>query len=63
MEEDDNFFDDDDALDFILYEEMKNESAGNQDNQNKPGNAGYLGVMALFILPITGIAYTLLTIV
>lgn len=51
MKDDDNIFDDDDALDFILYQEMEKHRQG---NQNKPEKAGCLGVVFVFILPAIG---------
>lgn len=60
MKDDDNIFDDDDALDYIIYEEMNKQSQG---NQNKPGKAGCLGAVAVVILPATVIGYIVLSIV
>lgn len=51
MKDDDNIFDDDDALDFILYQDMEKRS---QSNQNKPEKAGCLGALFLLILPAIG---------
>jgi hypothetical protein len=46
--------DDDPALDYILYEEMKNEEA------KQPQNAkGCLGVFVLFLLPVSGLYWAL----
>ena len=60
VKDDENIFDDDDALDFILYEETNKE---NQGNQNKSGKTGCLGTLALIVLPATVIGYILLNIV
>lgn len=57
MKDDENIFDDDDALDYIMYEEMNKQSKG---NQNKPGKAGCFGVVALVVLPAIGIGYIIL---
>ncbi len=54
MKDDENIFDDDDALDYIMYEEMNKQSQG---NQNKPGKTGCLGAVALFVLPVTFAGY------
>ncbi len=62
MKDDDNFFDDDDALDFILYEEMTRQGQDNQCNQKKSGNNGCLGVVVLLVLPALGIGYLILNI-
>ena len=59
MMDDDNIFDDDDALDYIMYEEVNKD---NQDNQNKPGRVGCLSSLALFVLPAIGIGYFVLNI-
>lgn len=59
MNGDENIFDDDDALDYIMYEEMNKE---NQGNQNKPGKTGCLGALALVVLPATVIGYIILKI-
>ena len=59
MRDDNNIFDDDDALDCILYEEMDKHRQG---NQNKPGKAGCLGALSLLILPATVIGYIILNI-
>lgn len=48
MKDDDNLFEDDDALDYILYEEINKEGQG---NQNKSGKKGCLGMVALFAFP------------
>ena len=60
LKDDENFFDDDNALDFILYQEASGQSQG---NQNKPGKAGCLGVVALVVLPTAAIGYSILNIV
>lgn len=60
MKDDENIFDDDNALDYIIYKDMNKQG---QDNQNKPGNTGCLGVLALVVLPATVIGYLILDIV
>lgn len=60
MKDDKNIFDDDDALDCIMYKEMNKEHQG---NQNKTGKAGCLGVLALLVLPAIGIGYIISNIV
>ena len=62
MKDDDKFFDDDDALDYILYEEMTRQGQDNQNNQNKSGNNGCLGVVVLLVLPALGIGCLILNI-
>lgn len=42
---DDNLFDEDDALDYILYEECEKEV------KNSNGKSGCAGVLVLFIVP------------
>jgi len=59
MKDDNNIFDDDDALDCILYQEMDKPG---QANQNKPGKAGCLGALPLLIIPAIGVGYTILNI-
>lgn len=59
MKDDENIFDDDDAFDYIMYEEVSKQS---QDNQNKSGRTGCLGVLALVVLPAIGIGYIILNI-
>jgi hypothetical protein len=41
----DNIFDDDDALDFILYEELEK-----QGQERKGGKGGCLGIVVLLLL-------------
>lgn len=60
MKDDQNIVDDDNALDFILYQEASGQSQG---KQNKPGKAGCLGVVALVVLPAATIGYSILNIV
>ena len=43
---DDNIFDEDDALDYIFYEELEDK------NNKSPNNTGCLGVVILLIMPI-----------
>lgn len=59
MKDDNNIFDDDDALDCILYEEMDKHC---QSNQNKPEKVGCLGALSLLIHPATAIGYNILNI-
>jgi hypothetical protein len=46
----DNIFADDDALDFIIYEEFEK-----QGQERKKGNGGGLGIVALLLLPAVSI--------
>lgn len=49
MSDDDNLFDDDDALDYIIYEEARKETS-------KRGK-GCFGMIVLLILPLIGVGY------
>lgn len=51
MTDDNNLFDDDDALDYILYEEANKETTD--------GGKGCFGVVLLLILPVAGMGYLL----
>lgn len=53
--DDDNIFDKDDALDFIIYKEVNKES--DEDN----GNSGCLGILIILLAPLPLIAHLLLT--
>jgi len=48
--DDDNLFDEDDALDYILYKEC-------EKKRQQPGNgkSGCLGVLLLIVLPLAGL--------
>jgi hypothetical protein len=46
---DDNVFDEDNALDFIMKEEVEKE------NQQKSGKGGCLGIIALLIFPVAAL--------
>jgi hypothetical protein len=46
-ENSDNIFDDDPALDFIIYEELEKQNQG-----QKSGNGGCLGGVVLMLLPV-----------
>jgi len=46
----DNIFADDDALDFIIYEEFEK-----QGQERKSSKGGCLGIMALLLLPAVSI--------
>jgi len=46
----DNIFDDDDALDFILYEELEK-----QGQERKGGKGGCLGIVVLLLLPMASV--------
>jgi len=48
MDEDDNIFDDDDALDFVMYEEA------NKDKSGKSEKKGCFGLLILLIIPAAG---------
>ena len=52
MDEENNLFDDDDALDYILYEEV--------NKRTSDGKKGCFGIMVLFILPFTFLGYLFL---
>ncbi len=47
---DDNLFDEDDALDYILYEECEK-----KDNRPGNGKSGCLGLLMLIVLPLAGL--------
>jgi len=46
----DNIFADDDALDFIIYEELEK-----QDRQRKDGKSGCLSMVVLLLLPMASL--------
>lgn len=46
----DNIFDDDDALDFIMYKELEKEG-----RERKGGNCGCLGLVVLLLLPVANV--------
>lgn len=48
----DNIFDDDDALDFILYEELEK-----QGQERKGGKGGCLGIFVLLLLPAASVMF------
>jgi len=52
--DDDNIFDKDDALDYVMYEEVDNKK------QDGSGKSGCLGVVVLLIMPIVGVGYFML---
>jgi len=47
--DDDNIFDKDDALDYVMYEEL------NKKKQDGSGNGGCFGIIVILILPIVGV--------
>jgi len=49
MTDDNNLFDEDDALDYILYEEVNKETSD--------GGKGCFGMIILLILPLAGFGY------
>jgi hypothetical protein len=49
-EENDNIFDKDDALDFIIYKDL-----GWQDRGNEGRNGGCLGIIVLLLLPLASV--------
>lgn len=51
-DENDNIFDKDNALDFIIYEELEK-----QDRGRKSGKAGCLGIVALLLLPAASVMF------
>jgi len=46
----DNIFADDDALDFIIYEELEK-----QDRERKGGKSGCFGFVVLLLLPVASV--------
>lgn len=52
--DDDNIFDEDDALDCIIYEEITN------DNNQKDNKSGCLSSIVLFIIPLSSLLYNIL---
>ncbi|MDO9067340.1 MAG: hypothetical protein Q7W05_02655 [Deltaproteobacteria bacterium] len=48
----DNIFADDDALDFIIYEEFEK-----QDRQQKGGKGGCLGIITLLLFPVASMIF------
>jgi hypothetical protein len=46
----DNIFADDDALDFIIYEEFEK-----QGREQKGGKGGCLGIVVLLLLPVANV--------
>ncbi len=48
----DNIFADDDALDFIIYEELEK-----QDRPQKGGKSGCLVIVALLLLPVASVMF------
>lgn len=46
----DNIFDEDDALDFIIYKELER-----QDQGRKDGKGGCLGIVVLLLLPMASV--------
>ncbi len=50
--EEDNIFDEDDALDYIIYE-------NNENVENKPSKAGCLSVIIVFLLPMFAVKFAL----
>jgi hypothetical protein len=46
----DNIFDDDDALDFIIYEELEK-----QGQDRKGGKGGCLGIVVMLLLPVASV--------
>lgn len=50
--ENDNIFDEDDALDFIIYEELEK-----QNNEPKNGKGGCLGTILLLLVPAASMIF------
>ena len=48
----DNIFDDDDALDFIIYEELEK-----QGQERKVGKGGCFGIVVLLLLPVASVMF------
>ena len=53
---DDHFFDEDEVLDYLWYEEMRKEDEGDDG----PGNQGCLSLLAFLLLPVAGAGYALI---
>jgi hypothetical protein len=49
-DEDDNIFDKDDALDFIIYKDLEGQERGNEGR-----NGGCLGIVFLLLLPMASV--------
>lgn len=48
----DNIFADDDALDFIIYEDLEK-----QDRERKGGKGGCFGIVVLLLLPVASVIF------
>jgi hypothetical protein len=48
----DNIFDKDDALDFIIYEEFEK-----RDRERKGGKGGCFGIVVLLLLPVASVMF------
>lgn len=53
---DDHFFDEDEVLDYLWYEEMRKEDEGDDG----PGNQGCLSLLAFLLLPVASAGYALI---
>lgn len=52
MDDDNNIFDKDDALDYVIYEDI------NKKKRDGSGNGGCLGIVILLIFPVAwGVLY------
>ena len=49
-DEDDNIFDKDDVLDFIIYKDLEGQDRGNEGR-----NGGCLGIVILLMLPVASV--------
>ncbi len=55
--DDDNIFDEDDALDYIMYEEVSK----NTQRGNNKSTGGCLSLLILLTIPVSSIAFWLFT--
>jgi len=49
-DKDDNIFDQDDALDFIIYKDLEGQERGNEGR-----HGGCLGIVVLLLLPVASV--------
>jgi len=55
--DDDNIFDEDDALDYIMYEEVSK----NSQRENNKSTGGCLSLLLLLTIPVSSIVFCLFT--
>lgn len=53
-----NIFDDDDALDFIIYKSLEKQNR-EQSGNNKRGQGGCLGFVFLLVIPVSLLMFVL----